>query len=966
MGLFTISQIDKINETAAKSKAVLKPPKAKSSSKFNSLDTVIKEVKDYFADSKAIIIRDRETLHEYVTGIINAGIAGIDTETTGLDKMHDEIVGASLYYPGAEAECYIPLRHRQRIFDDICKNQLTYEDVKEEFNRITNTDTKLIFANADFDLSMIYWNFNVDFCKNFYYDVILAWRCLKEDERDNSLKGLYNKYVLKGKGDPKKFSDFFSVDIFPYCPPEVAGLYAGNDAKITYELYKWQLPYVTKGNPKCEKKNLGAIADIIWNLEFPLVKVCQDMHRTGIQIDNNVAKKLKARYNEKYDRALAELQNMVQDALDNCTKPLPSTRQFTKGEDFNPRSTLHVKFLLKDVLGIIDEKTSTGKEVLGELNHPIASQILKVRSLSTLINTFVDKLPELSANSKDGRIHPSFKQLGARTGRISSEDPNAQNIPAKADDIRHMFRATSAKKEYVDAEKEPAEINDVETDSTETNKNIFKITLSKYDSLYDENNKEQKIYNLSCGEKTKVKNGKEDLLAEIISIKNIKESPNAEIKLQIDFLTDNFSNIKIPVKTASYAMLSSDYSQQEPRLTAFLGNDEKMSKAFKEGKDIYASIASVAFNLPYEQCLEFNPDTGEYQADGKKRRSEAKTILLGVTYGRSVPSIAEQLYGNRTDMTDDEKIKSAQKVYDAVINSFSGLKNLMEYSERFAKKYGYVETMLGRRRHIPEMKLPRFEFKAMSNYVNPDIDPLDVSTLENTSEIPERIVEELSKELNGYKYFGQVARRMKELYEQGIKVINNGPKIAEASRKLVNSRVQGSAADLTKMAMLALSRNKEWKSIGGRLLIPVHDELIAEVPMEEYEKGGKLLSKIMKNAASFLPFGINCDVTISVHWYGLEYPCEYKKPESIYTENEDEVKWIQYYLFECEYDLPIIQNEDGTDLMGDAAHGVNGKISKGYKEQIIRYLKDFSITENEFINHIEQTVKYGYFDRNIA
>lgn len=86
---------------------------------------------------------------------------------------------------------------------------------------------------------------------------------------------------------------------------------------------------------------------------------------------------------------------------------------------------------------------------------------------------------------------------------------------------------------------------------------------------------------------------------------------------------------KLPVRCPEYVMMSSDYSQQEPKLTAFVSGDSKMIQAFKDGKDIYATIAALSFGLPYEKCLEFHPDTGEYQPDGKARRGEAKTIVLG-------------------------------------------------------------------------------------------------------------------------------------------------------------------------------------------------------------------------------------------------------------------------------------------------------------------------------------------------
>lgn len=248
--------------------------------------------------------------------------------------------------------------------------------------------------------------------------------------------------------------------------------------------------------------------------------------------------------------------------------------------------------------------------------------------------------------------------------------------------------------------------------------------------------------------------------------------------------------LKLKVHQPGYVMMSSDFSQQEPKLTAFIGNIEEMIDGFQHDKDAYAMIASVAYNLPYEQCLEFHPGTHEYQPEGKKRRSECKSVLLGVLYGRSVATIAEQLFG-KDNLSEDEKLKKGQQVFDAVMKAFPGLRDMMNYSQQFARKYGYTETILGRRRHIPDMQLPEFEFKAMKGYVNPDVDPLDVSTLDNKEEIPDRIQKALLKEFKGYKYFGQIVKRTKELSEQKIKVINNRPKITEATRQCVNSRVQG-------------------------------------------------------------------------------------------------------------------------------------------------------------------------------
>lgn len=421
------------------------------------------------------------------------------------------------------------------------------------------------------------------------------------------------------------------------------------------------------------------------------------------------------------------------------------------------------------------------------------------------------------------------------------------------------------------------------------------------------------------------------------------------------------SKYKIEVKHPSYVMMSSDYSAQEPRLTAFLARDEKMIDAFIHDRDVYANIASVAFNVPYEQCLEFHPDTHEYQPEGKARRGEAKFILLGICYGRSVPSIAEQLYGKRTDMTDDEKLKKAQYVYDAVLKSFPGLRNLMTYSEDFAKKHGYVETILGRRRHLPDMQLPEFEFKPMRGYVNPDIDPLDVESLKNKEDIPTRIVDQLIKEFKQYKYYGQIAKRTKELYEEKIRVINNRPKINDATRQVLNSRIQGSAADLTKMAMLRLENDPEWKAIGGRMLVPIHDEILAEVPEENISKGEEVLSRCMIEAADFLPFPIKCDVEKTHRWYGLDYMCPYTKPVSIDTSDVDEIKWIQYHLYEMEYVLPIYNEADGSKPRGDAAKGVNGIVSPEYHAAIEDYVRINQLSMSEFLDHIEIRVRDGKF-----
>ena len=509
MGLFSQSQIDQINAVAAKSKEVLKPIQVSKSvtSTQHEIDESTRSVLEYFGDSPAILITTVSQLHDYVLKAIESGYCGIDTETTGTDRIHDTIVGASLYYPGG-VECYIPCKHIVPIFETPYKNQLTYEEVGKELQLFADAGTKMIFANADFDLAFIYKDFKVDMIPICYYDVILAWRCLKENEKKNGLKELYAKYPMGGKGDPKKFTDFFSVKLFPYSKPDVAKLYAANDAKITYELFKWQLPYVTKSHPKCQKNHLERIADLVWNIEFPMIRVCALMHRVGIYLDRDTSNVLKPRYHNKRDTEFALLSGMIQEVMQNADAITLKKCPFKTADKFNPNSPPQVSYLLRKIMGL--ELESTEGDVLEKLNLPITNQLLKVRSLDTLIGGFVDKLPDMT--SPVGRVHSTFKSVGAATGRMASADPNVQNIPSHATDIRHQFRATPAMEKVDDCK---------ETDAG------VEITLGSYDTVYMADNTEKEVLDLQIGDIVKLLNNGKEVHAIVKSISNT--APNTTV-----------------------------------------------------------------------------------------------------------------------------------------------------------------------------------------------------------------------------------------------------------------------------------------------------------------------------------------------------------------------------------------------------------------------------------------------------
>lgn len=518
MKLFKQADVDKINAVAAKSKEVIAPPKAtKAKTMTNDLQEMSQRVIDYFKDSESILIESKDQLHDYIDKCIEAGIAGIDTETTGLDRQKDWIVGSSLYYPGGH-EAYIPNRHIVPIFENLYPNQLTYEDCKEEFQRLADNNVKLAFANGDFDLWFIYKDYQVDLIDAFYYDVIYAWRVIKSNEPDNALKVLYNKYCLKGKGDPMKFNDFFSVQLFPYCKPAVAKLYAANDAKITYDLMIWQLPYITKDNPKCKKKKMERLADVVWNIEMPMVKVCQNLYRTGLFVDKETMKKLQNKYHAIYHEETTKLAAMVQDLIDNGTYTSTTRRPFQSGKDFNESSPVHVKYLIYTMLRTPVGKNgmSTDKQVLTDIGHSVTKQILAVRGAFKLLNTYVDKLPKEIA--KDGRIHAQFISSGAETGRMSSRNPNLQNVPSHAEDIRHMFRAT------------PGYVDDIYT-KFEDNEPTVKVSIFRW-SIVETDVGAKNADDIVIGDRIHVMNGKQSAYSTVLNIDNAKNC--SEVAFTLD------------------------------------------------------------------------------------------------------------------------------------------------------------------------------------------------------------------------------------------------------------------------------------------------------------------------------------------------------------------------------------------------------------------------------------------------
>jgi len=708
-------------------------------------------------EQESMLIQDEQTLIQYIDHSISNGVISIDTETSGLDPMLDEVAGVCIYTPG-EKTAYIPLNHISYITFMPVPNQLSVQFVKEQLQRIVDSGTKVIMFNAPFDVRVIRNRIGVRM--KCYWDCYLAARLLNENEGagNNNLKKLHQKYVLNGEGDAFRFDDLFKGIPFPQIPIKTGYLYAAHDAIITYELYKYQEPFLDPTNEECTKRNLEQVSWVFHNIEMPIVDVVCDMEDTGVAFDISLADELSV----KYHSLLNDEVNRFNSLCDTYSSQIETYRIKNPGNKLgnpiNIGSSTQIAILLYDILKIDppDPKNArgTGEDILSKIDNPIAECILAYRGLDKLIGTYIDKLPNC-VNPNDGRIHCKFNQYGADTGRFSSSDPNLQNIPSHNKDIRKMFKATEG-----------------------------------------------------------------------------------------------------------YVLMSSDFSQQEPKCLAALcrkDGDPQMYNTFMEGKDLYSEIASKAFNVPYEDCREFRPD-GTTNKEGKERRSQAKSILLGVLYGRGEKSIAEQL-----GCTE----KKAKDIKQSVFRGFPAIKKFEEDSLDMAHDIGFVTTVCGRKRRLPDLQLDPYEFKwKEGSSPSDDLLNFDDTDFVEDDEVPYNRVNYYTRKLD--KCWGRQKQKViEEAFEEGIIITDNGGKIADATRQCVNSRIQGSAADLTKLAMIELSANERLRELGFRTLIPVHDEIIAECPKENAKECAELLASTMSKAAEkILEMPIKCDVEVTEKWYG--------------------------------------------------------------------------------------------------
>lgn len=331
-----------------------------------------------------------------------------------------------------------------------------------------------------------------------------------------------------------------------------------------------------------------------------------------------------------------------------------------------------------------------------------------------------------------------------------------------------------------------------------------------------------------------------------------------------------------------FKLVGADYSAQEVRMAAFISKDNDMINAYKQGKDLYSVIASAMYKNAYEDNLEFYPagtkilyegkevtcgDKTHTNPEGKARRQSAKSVLIGSLYGRGAASIAEQLNELRSPGDKEITIKDAQDIMDRFYRGFPTVKKWMEDSIKFAHKYGYIDDWYGRRRHLPDIMLPRYEIvDKRKDEEKFKFNPL----LECESrKIENPYVKELQKDLEKIQSKRELNNLKKKAQEREIDIVDNSGLISQAERQSINFQTQGGGASLTKLAMININNDLLLNRLDFHLLLTVHDEVIGECPEENAEEAAKRLSQIMINTAkdNNITVPMKCDATIATHWY---------------------------------------------------------------------------------------------------
>jgi len=379
------------------------------------------EIKDEKAnlEFKAVLITDEKKLQEILSQLDPLRVVAFDTETTGLDYEKDKLVGFSFCFNEEEAY-YVPFGH----FYLGVEEQVSKEAAKEAIRTIFNS--LVVGHNIKFDLHFVTRFLEDDSLRVYSDSMILAWLINPESALalDKLSEKLLNHTMVSFKDTVKKGEDFSSVALEDACK------YAAEDAYITRKLYNLFLK-------KLELQNAEHLIDEAKDVEIPFISTLLKMEKAGIEVDTAFL-----------ERFLSE----VKESLESLTKEIYQHA----GSEFNINSTKQLGVVLFETLGLpVGKKTKTGystdEKVLRGLEdkHPIIAKLLEYREVYKLYSTYIEPLLKLAYDDEKSRIHTSFVQTGTATGRLSSKNPNLQNIPTRTPlgaQIRRAFVAGEGKK----------------------------------------------------------------------------------------------------------------------------------------------------------------------------------------------------------------------------------------------------------------------------------------------------------------------------------------------------------------------------------------------------------------------------------------------------------------------------------------------------------------------------------------
>ena len=796
-----------------------------------------------------VTITDIEAFHNYVSSCIEAGIVAIDTETNNsLDPLTCKLMGLCLYAPGLQY-AYVPINHRDPVTKIRLVGQLTEEDVKNELQRISESGIKIIAHNGKFDYQVLKCTCGVLVVP--YWDTMVATRLLNENEG----YGLKYQYTTKIDSTQEEYNieKLFKNVQYADVKPEIFALYSAVDPYMTYRLYEYQLPIM-----ESEKK----IFNLFMTIEMPLVTIVAEMELCGAWADVEYCKKLKEKYESKLIEIDAQLNDEILKIKPIIEKWKTSASGLERDRVFPPESRAKVmteeqldqKYPLYDPISNL--RYRHGRTFASQLKDPI--NLSSPKQLGILLY-MVLQAPVVNRRKPNGT---GKNEIAAIEAKVEIKLKGHYDLIASGDYDTDGYEDIEEESEYKRGKKKKNE-------EEKKKKPLSPTTVAKYESLLaickllSERRMVEKLITTYLNPIPRLaqhwSDGKVRFHYNQLGARTGRftsggvwkfyenETPVTIAGLNGQNLPSENHEIRLIFKAEpGRVFVGGDISQQEPKITAHISQDPNMLAVFREGKDIYASIAQSIFHNKYEDNLEYiGPEKKPYKA-GKDRRKVGKTIILATMYGMSAGTVARKL-----KLKDKDE---AQAMIDAYYAQFPDVKIAIETSKRECKKNGFIEDICGRRRRLPSIQLPLYETRFTGTPSQEDI-------------IAERNLR-IYLEDNGRLTKEELEDLRVRVKANKIVIISNDEYIQRAERQTFNARIQGGAATLTKMMMIMVDRDPLIKKLGGRIVFQIHDELILDCPEENAEAIKKSLQRLMEvsstNVGVVLP--MKCDMTTEARW----------------------------------------------------------------------------------------------------